>query len=228
MNDIPQAVADRCLHCRSRPVQSRNVSGLCADCYQALPAVAKASGSTRLDVIISRYESRMVQVYGPHGADILMRDGVSAIDGVLAEAIDWGPWRDAMHTVVRDDSDDVRYRRGLRAERRARLMRYVPPPDATLDPSRPGNAFGKTRRGARPRAELPMRVAVALWGAGLGPMRIQSAAGLVGVQISTSAIGRLLSQSQQPFDGATADRVDVLVSGVMPHAVSGPIGDPPP
>lgn len=228
MSSAPQAEADRCLHCRSRPVNSRNASGLCVDCYQVLPAVAKASGSTRLDVIISRYESRMVEVYGPRDADILMRCGAPAIDGALAEKIDWGPWREAMHTVVRDDSDDVRHRRSLRTERRARLMRYVPPPDATLDPSQPGNAFGKTRRGARPRAELPMRIAVALWGAGLGPMRIQSVAGLVGVQISTSAIGRLLSQSRQPFDGATAESVDVLVSTVMPHAGRGLVGDPPP
>lgn len=122
-------------------------------------------------------------------------------------------WQTALKEHLSGETATAALRRSRRAENRAEAIVHVPPADA---PGRRADGradrFGQFRSAGRHRRGLPMRAALALWAHGFGAEAVVDIASLLGIDVSSSGIGRLFSQAQRPFTGAEPTRAADLTA----------------
>lgn len=145
-------------------------------------------------------------------ADVIRRyRELQPLHPTLAKLI--APWRRAMRIEIAKEDPGQRVRRLNRAKARELVVRYVPPPDAPLDPTKRINAYGCDPTASHlPQHKLPMRVAVGLWAKGFGAGGIVKIADRAKRPVSKSVVHRLLERSKFRFMGRAMVKLGDLAS----------------
>lgn len=136
------------------------------------------------------------------------------------------PWRRAMRVEIAKETPGDRTRRLNRAKGRGDLVRYVPPPDAPLDPSQPSNALGCDPAASHlPEHKLPMRVALGLWALGFGAGGISKIADRARRPVSKSVVHRMLDRARFKFAGGVPTKLRELTAELNRRPATSHAGD---
>lgn len=231
----------RCRLCNN-PLRYGNKSGLCRDCYAALPAMAKAARATSATDMLACAARTFIDLFDAERAAQLLDVDDVTLSAILTGDLDLtpaatitpphqeiaqpraeaplsheasaiiAPWRLALRQEAASLLSSHRQRRRLLIERRGPQRRWVPPLDACLTPGIVGNSYGRANRRGRPRAGLPMRICVGLWSLGFSTRLIERITARCGRPVKFTVIARLLKQAKLPFEGAEAVRAGDLAA----------------